>query len=186
MEKAPTSQQDEYREWMIVTWLKQMNRTHDKLNGPSRSQIDESSQMLYEKTLPRAGEVDRAAGKRKAPQIQAARSPREESKNTLSYHNKIVDGKGLNRNGSRANPRQKAKVTVGNHKSVMGLGKEEGTFVFGATTSPSKDTRLSQSPFPFSNIARSEARPEKTSKEGESNALSFSNHGESREVGIVL
>ena len=67
MEKAPASQQDEYREWMIVTWLKQMNRTHDKLNGPSRSQIDESSQMLYEKTLPRAGEVDRAAGKRKAP-----------------------------------------------------------------------------------------------------------------------
>lgn len=104
----------------------------------------------------------------------------------MSYHNKTVDGKGSNRNGSCANPRQKAKVTVGNQKSIMGLGMEEGMFVFGASTSPSKDTGLSQSPFSFSNVARSEARPEKMGKEGESNALGFSNHGENRKVGVVL
>nr|POE91254.1 hypothetical protein CFP56_34576 [Quercus suber] len=112
VEKAPANQQDEYGDWMIVTRRKLMNMAQDKLTGSFVSQIDESSQTPYDKTLPRAGKVDRAEGKRKAPQIRAARSPREESKNTLSYHNKTVDGKGSNRNGSHSNPRQKAKVTL--------------------------------------------------------------------------
>lgn len=66
----------------------------------------------------------------------------------------------------------------------MGQGKEKGMFVFGASTGPLKDTRLGQSIFSFSNVARSEARPETTGKERESKALSFNNHGESREVAL--
>lgn len=112
MEKAPANQQDEYGDWMIVTQCKLMNRAQDKLTGSFVSQIDESSQTPYDKTLPRVAKVDRAEGKRKAPQIRAAWSPREECKNTLSYHNKTVDGKGSNRSGSHSNPRQKAKVTL--------------------------------------------------------------------------
>ena len=142
--------------------------------------------MPYEKTLHKAGEVDRAAGKRKAPHIQVDRSHREESKSTSSDHNKTVDGKGTNRNGAHANPKQKAKVTAGNQKSVMGLGKEKGMFVFGASVGPSKDVGLDQSSFSFSKVARSEARPDITGKERESNTFSFNNYGESREVGVVL
>ena len=107
MKKAPANQQDEYGDWMIVTRRKPMNRARDKLNGLSGSQTDESSQMPYEKTLPRAGEVDRAVGKRKVPLFQIEKSHREESKNTPSYQNKIADGRGTNRNGACANPRKK-------------------------------------------------------------------------------
>ena len=171
---------------MIMTRRKPMNRARDKLNGSSGSQTDESSQMPYEKTLHRAGEVDSAAGKRKAPHIQVDRSHREESKSTSSYHNKTVDEKGTNRNGARANPKQKAKVTVGNQKSVMGLGKEKGTFVFGARAGPSKDVGLDQSSFSFSKVARSEARLDITGKERESNTFTFNNYRESKEVGVVL
>ena len=116
MERALASQRVEYGERMIVTQHKPMNRARDKLNGSIVSQTSESSQTSYDKTLLRVGEVDRAVGKRKEPQIQASRSLREESKNTMSHHNMTVDGKGPNTNGARANPRQKAKVTIRNQK----------------------------------------------------------------------
>ena len=186
VEKAPASQQDKYGDWMIVTQRKPMNRARDKLNGPSGSQTNESSHMPYEKTLPRAREVDRAAGKRKAPHFQIERSQKEESKNTLSYQKKIANGRGTNRNGARANPRQKDKTTVGNQNIVIGLGKDKGMFVFGASVGPSKDVGLDQNPFSFSKVATSEARPDITDKKGETNTLSFNNYGESREVGIIL
>ena len=70
MEKAPTSQLDEYGDWMIVTRRKSVHKARDKLKGPSGSQTGESSQMPYDKTLPRTGEIDKAAGKRKAPHFQ--------------------------------------------------------------------------------------------------------------------
>lgn len=108
--------------------------------------------------MPRAVEVDRAGGKRKAPQIQATITHRGESKTTLSYHNKSIDGKGPNRNRLRANHRQKAKVIVGTQKNGMGLGKEKDMFVFGATAGPSKVNGLGQSPFPFSNASNSKVR----------------------------
>lgn len=119
VEKVPANQQDGYGDWMIVTQHKPMNRDRDKLNGASVSQADKPSQTSYEKTLPRAGDVDRTAGKRKAPLIQVNRSHKEDSKSTLSYHYKTVDGKGTNRNGTRAKPKQNDKASVGKQKSVM-------------------------------------------------------------------
>ena len=116
VERALASQRVEYGERMIVTQHKPMNRARDKLNGSIVSQTSESSQTSYDKTLLRVGEVDKVVGKRKEPQIQASRSLREESKNTMSHHNMTVDGKGPNTNGAHANPRQKAKVTIRNQK----------------------------------------------------------------------
>ena len=68
----------------------------------------------------------------------------------------------------------------------MGLGKDKGMFEFGASVGPSKDVGLDQSPFSFSKVATSKARPVLIGKKGESNTLSFNNYGESREVGVVL
>ena len=68
----------------------------------------------------------------------------------------------------------------------MGLGKEKGMFVFGASVGLSKDVGLDQSSFSFSKVARSEARPDITGKERECNTFSFNKYGESREVGVVL
>ena len=118
--------------------------------------------MPFERTLPRAGENDRAVGKRKAPHLQVDRSHREESKSFPSYHNKTTDGKGTVRNGSCANSKLKTKVIVGNHKSVMGLGKDKSMFVFGANAGPSKAVGLDQRPCSLSNAAGSVARPDIT------------------------
>lgn len=112
-------------------------------------------------------------------------TPRGESKTTSSYHNKSIDGKGPNRNRLHANHRQKAKVTVGTQKNGMGLGKEKDMFVFRATASPSKVNGLGHSPFPFSNASNFEGK-KTTGNEIEINALSFSKHGEIKEVGNIL
>ena len=52
---------------MIVTHRKPTRFARDKLKDPSGSQSNESSQLPSDKTLPRAGEIDRAAMKRKDP-----------------------------------------------------------------------------------------------------------------------
>ena len=142
--------------------------------------------MPYDKTLPRTGEIDKAAGKRKVPHFQTEKSPRKVSKNTLSYQKKPTDGRSTNRNGACANPRQKDQVTVGNKKSVLGQSKDNGMFVFGSSAGPSKDVGLDQNPFSFSQIATPNARPDITGKKGETITLSLCNYGESRKVGVVL
>ena len=186
VEETVASQQDEYGNWMIVTRRKPFSKNRDKLSGSSGSQADESSHLLVEKTLHRAGENDRVAGKRKAPVLQGDRSHREEFKSSLSHHNKTIDRKGTVRNGSRASSKQKTKVTVGTHNSAMGLSKEKNLFVFSANAGPLRDDRLDQRPCTFSIAAKAVTKPGITGNVWESNTLKFKNHGESREVGVVL
>ena len=67
VDKISCSQKDEYGDWMIVTHRKPTRFARDKLKDLSGSQSDESSQLPSDKTLPRAGEIDRAAMKIKDP-----------------------------------------------------------------------------------------------------------------------
>nr|POE73708.1 hypothetical protein CFP56_66700 [Quercus suber] len=186
VDEAPASQLDEYGDWMLVTRRKPRNRARDKLNGSYGSQSDESSQQQHEKTLHSVGDGERAVGKRKAPHLQVNRSYGEEDLSSSSYHNKTTDGKGTRRKGARANSKLKANVTVGNQKSAMGLGKEKEFFVFGASAGPSKDFGPDQRFSSLNKAANTTARPVLTDKEKESSTLSFSKHGDNREVGVVL
>ena len=51
---------------MIVTRRKPMSKARDKPSKVSLSQSNESSQSFFERTSPRAVELERVAGKRKA------------------------------------------------------------------------------------------------------------------------
>ena len=98
VEETAASQQDEYGEWMIVTRRKSHNKTRDKQSGASGSQTDD-------KTVHRAEDTDRTAGKRKAPVLQGDRPHREEFTSSPSHHNKTFDRKSTARNGSRVSPK---------------------------------------------------------------------------------
>ena len=114
VDKTSCSQKDEYGDWMIVTHRKPTRFARDKLKDPSGSQSDESSQLPSDKTLPRAGEIDRATMKRKEPHFQAEKSPIDVSRLPMSYQKKASERRSSNRYGASAKPRKSNESTVGN------------------------------------------------------------------------
>ena len=173
---------------MIVTHRKPACNARDKLKDPSGSQTDESSQLPYDKTLPRAGEIDRVAMKRKEPHFQTEKSPKDVTRLALSYQKKTTNGRSTNRNGAHAKARKNNQSAFGNQKKVLGQNKDKGMFVFGSSTGLSKVVGLNQNQRPFSpsQIKAPYVRPGTTDKEGISYSLCLSNYGKNREVGIVL
>ena len=188
VEKVSCSQKNEYGDWMIVTHRKPTCFARDKPKDPSGSQSDESSHLPVDKTLPRAGEIDRVAMKRKEPHFQAEKSPNDVSRLALSYQKKTTKKRSSNRNGAYAKPRKSNQSIVGNSKRVLGQNKDKGLFVFGSSAGPSIAVGPNQNQRPFSpshsNVPY--VRPGSTDKEGLSRPFYLSNNGESREVGAVL
>ena len=103
VEKPVEKSHDDFGKWMIVTRHKPLSKARDKPSKVSLSQSDESSQSLYDKTSPRAMELEKVAGKRKAPQFQLAMTPREEGRSNKSHQDKSTNGKSSKRSGTRAN-----------------------------------------------------------------------------------
>ena len=93
VEKPAEKSHDVFGEWMIMTRRKPLSKARDKPSKVSLSQSDESSQSLHDKTPPRAMELERMAGKRKAPQVQITVTPREEGKSNKSHQDKSINGK---------------------------------------------------------------------------------------------
>ena len=94
---------DDFGEWMIVTRHKPMSKARDKPSKVSFSQSNESSQSFFERTSPGAVELEKVAGKRKAPQSQFAVTPSEEGRSNKSHHDKSANGKSSKRSGNRTN-----------------------------------------------------------------------------------
>ena len=65
-EQPADKSHNDFGEWMIMTRRKPMSKARDKPSKVSLSQSDESSQSFFERTSPRAVELERVAGKRKA------------------------------------------------------------------------------------------------------------------------
>ena len=171
-----------------MTHRKLARNARDKLKDPSGSQTNESSQLPYDKTLLRAGEIDRVAMKRKEPHFQIEKSPKDVTRLALSYQKKTTDGRSKNGNGAHAKARKNNQSTFGNQKKVLGQNKDKGMFVFGSSAGLSKVVGLNQNQRPFSpsQIKAPYVRPGTTDKEGISYSLCLSNYGKNREVGIVL
>nr|POE84210.1 hypothetical protein CFP56_70873 [Quercus suber] len=124
-EKLADKSHDDFGEWMIGTRRKPMSKARDKPSKVSLSQFDKSSQSLYDRTSPRVVELERVAGKRKAPQSLHAVTPREEGRSNKSHQDKPANGKSSKRNGTHAN-HQKAKSAVGSQrKDRSGLSSPE-------------------------------------------------------------
>ena len=160
----------------------------DKLKDPSGSQSDESSQLPSDKTLPRAGEIDRAAMKRKEPHFQVEKSPTNVSRLPVSYQKKVSERRSSNRYGASAKPRKSNQSAVGNTLKALGQNKGKGPFVFSSSAGPSVTVGLNQNQKPLSPSHTNSpfTRPGSKGNEGISHSLGLSNNGESREVGDVL
>ena len=142
---------DDFGEWMIVTRHKPMSKARDKPSKVSLSQSNESSQSFFERTSPGAVELEKVAGKRKAPQSQFAVTPSEEGRSNKSHHDKSANGKSSKRSGNRTNHNQKAKSAVGSQKKDVGLTKDN-VFVFGSTAGHLNINEPSQGPWILNNI----------------------------------
>nr|POE80335.1 hypothetical protein CFP56_14098 [Quercus suber] len=170
---------------MIVTRRKPMTKACDKPSKVSLSQFDESFKSLFEKTSLRAVELERATGKRKAPQSQTAMTSREEGRTNQSHQGKSVDGNNSKRSGSRVNQNQKTKVAIESQRKDLGLTRDS-VFIFEASAGPLKLNGPSQGPWLLTKTNEAEEVLKTKSEGAHSNALRKGNNGESRELGNFL
>ena len=143
--------------------------------------------MPYDKNLPRAGESDRPAMKRKEPHFQADKPPTDVPRLPMSNQKKASERRNSNRHGASAKPRRSNQSAVGSAFKALGQNKGKGPFVFSSSAGPSVAIGPNQSQKPLlPSHSNSFTLLGSTGTGGLSHSPGLSRNGESREVGDVL